>query len=57
VAALFGRGPRALRGQRKVAGWLAAGAAVTLARWQLARWFTEQPDYEVESRQRGLEVR
>jgi hypothetical protein len=57
VAALLGRGPRALRGHRKISGLLAAGAAITLARWQLGRWFTEQPDYEIESRLRGLEVR
>jgi hypothetical protein len=33
----------------------ALGAA--LARWQMARWFAEQPDYEVEGRLGPLEIR
>jgi SOUL heme-binding protein len=39
--------------------WIGAGAlgGVALARWQLARWFTEQPRYELEQRLGDLEVR
>lgn len=39
--------------------WIGAGAVggAALARWQLARWFTEQPTYEVERRLGDLEIR
>jgi hypothetical protein len=39
--------------------WIAAGAlgGAALTRWQLARWFTEQPRYDLERRLGDLEVR
>jgi hypothetical protein len=39
--------------------WALGGAlgAATLARWQLARWFTQQPRYDVERRLGDLEIR
>jgi hypothetical protein len=39
--------------------WMGAGVlgAAALARWQLARWFTPQPRYEIEGRVGDLEVR
>jgi hypothetical protein len=39
--------------------WLGAGAVggAAIVRWQLARWFTEQPAYEVEGRVGDLEIR
>lgn len=37
------------------ASGIAAGALLT--RWQLARWFTEEPDYEVEQRAGSIEIR
>ncbi len=40
--------------------WVASGvaaAAALLARWQLARWFSDQPDYEVERHVGGVEIR
>lgn len=39
--------------------WAFGGAlgGVALARWQLARWFTQQPRYEVERRLGELEIR
>lgn len=38
-------------------GLALSGAAIAIARWQLARFFTEQPDYAVEKRDGDLEVR
>lgn len=32
-------------------------AGALLTRWQLARWFTEEPDYEVEQRAGAIEIR
>jgi len=49
----------ALTGSRR-AGLIAGGATLALAgalRWQLQRWFTDQPAYEVERRIGGLEIR
>ena len=39
--------------------WALGGAlgGATLARWQLARWFTQQPRYEIERRLGDLEIR
>jgi hypothetical protein len=39
--------------------WLASGVAASalIARWQLARWFSEEPEYEVEQREGSLELR
>jgi hypothetical protein len=42
------------------AGWIAGGlgmAAFTAIRWQLARWFTEEPAYMLERRIGELEIR
>jgi hypothetical protein len=55
VAALLDRGP--LRAHKGWAGVLSGAAALGIARWQLARHFTEQPEYTVEARHPGLEVR
>lgn len=40
--------------------WVASGVAAAtalLTRWQLARWFSDQPGYEVEKRVDGVEIR
>lgn len=39
--------------------WAASGfvAGALLTRWQLARWFTEEPDYDVEQRAGSIELR
>lgn len=39
--------------------WIGLGTAagVALTRWQMARWFSEQPDYEVEDHIGPLEIR
>ncbi len=39
--------------------WAASGfvAGAVLTRWQLARWFTEEPDYDVEQRAGSIELR
>lgn len=46
---------------RETQKWLWVGAGVlggaALARWQLARWFTPQPSYELEQRIGDLEIR
>jgi hypothetical protein len=57
AAALAGRGPRVLREHKLVGGLLVAGAAVGLAYWQLSRFFTEQPDYTIEGKFDGFEIR
>jgi hypothetical protein len=57
VAALAGRGPRLLRERKLVGGLLLAGSMVGLAYWQLSRLFTETPDYDVERRFDGFEIR
>lgn len=57
TAGLFGRGPKVLRSSRLLSGLLVGGAAVGLAKWQLGRFFTETPDYEVEQKVNGLEIR
>ncbi len=57
VLALAGRGPRSLRRRRSLAAVLTVGAALVLARWQLGRLFTSQPDYEVERVVDGIEIR
>ncbi len=57
VAALAGRGPQVLRERKLVGGLLVAGATVGLAYWQLSRLFTENPDYTVEGRFDGFEIR
>ncbi len=46
---------RALR--RVIVGGLSLAAGLGLARWQLGRLFTEQPNYVVEGRREALEVR
>ena len=51
VAAALGGGKRSLL----VGG--AAALALGALRWQLARWFTESPAFEVEGRKAGLEMR
>lgn len=68
----FGMGAGALAGalgvgaavsaltESRRAGLIAGGAALALAgalRWQLQRWFTDQPAYEVEERIGDLEIR
>jgi hypothetical protein len=57
LLALAGRGPRSLGRKRSLAGVLAVGAALALVRWQLGRFFTSQPDYEVERIVGGVEIR
>jgi hypothetical protein len=57
ILALAGRGPRALRLRPPLAAGIAVGAALVLARWQLGRLFTEQPDYAVEGVVDGIEIR
>lgn len=47
-------------GQGRRTALLAGGAAAFafgLVRWQLQRWFTDEPAYTVESHERGLEIR
>jgi len=55
VAALLDRGP--LRAHEGWAGVLTGAAPLGIARRQLGRHFTEQPEYTVEARHPGLEVR
>ena len=57
LAGLAGRGPRLLRRNPVVAGLLTGGALLGLAKWQLGRFFTETPDYEVERAFEGFEIR
>lgn len=57
AAGLCGRGPKVLRSSPLLSGLLVGGAALGLAKWQLDRFFTESPDYEVERQVNGLEVR
>jgi hypothetical protein len=57
TASLFGRGPRWLRERRRTAALLTAGAAAALVRWQLGHLFVEEPDYELERKVGGLEIR
>lgn len=57
VAGLAGRGPRVLRRNPALAGLLTGGALLGLAKWQLDRFFTETPDYEVQRAFDGFEVR
>ena len=57
VAGLAGRGPRVLRKNPVLAGLLTGGALVGLAKWQLDRFFTETPDYEVVRAFEGFEIR
>jgi len=55
----LGAGVAALTGSRRVgilAGGLTVAAAAAL-RWQLQRWFTDEPAYEVERRIGKLEIR
>jgi hypothetical protein len=57
--AAVGAGLVAFRGSRR-AGLLGAGAtalAFGLVRWQLARWFYEEPAYELEQRIGRVEIR
>ncbi len=56
-AALAGRGPQILRERKALGGLLVAGAALGLAKWQLDRFFTEQPDFTLEGKVGGLELR
>jgi hypothetical protein len=56
-AALAGRGPRILRERKALGGALVAGAALGLAKWQLDRFFTEQPEYALEGKVEGVELR
>lgn len=57
TAGLFGRGPKVLRSSPFLSGLLVGGAALGLAKWQLDRFFTESPVYDVEQRVNGLEIR
>jgi hypothetical protein len=55
VGALVGR----LTGSRRdvMAGAAASLGALALVRWQMSRWFTDEPAYEVERAVAGLELR
>ncbi len=57
VAGLAGRGPRVLRKNPALAGLLTGGALLGLAKWQLDRFFTETPAYEVQRAFEGFEIR
>ena len=57
IAGLAGRGPRLLRKNPALAGLLTGGALLGLAKWQLDRFFTETPDYEVQRAFEGFEIR
>ena len=57
IAGLAGRGPRVLRDNAALAGLLTGAALLGLAKWQLDRFFTETPDYEVERTFDGFEIR
>jgi len=57
IAGLAGRGPRLLRKRRALAGLVTGGALLGLAKWQLDRFFTETPDYEVEPAFEAFEIR
>lgn len=57
VAGMLGHGPRVLRRYPWVAGMLACGGLVMLAKSQFDRFWTEEPDYEVESSLNGFELR
>jgi hypothetical protein len=57
IAGLAGRGPRLLRERRWLSALTALTGAVLLARWQLERLITEEPEYEVERSLNGLEIR
>jgi hypothetical protein len=55
----IGAGVAAITRSRR-AGWIAGGltaAAVAAVRWQLQRWWTDEPEYEVERRLGELEIR
>jgi hypothetical protein len=56
---VIGAGIAALTRSRR-AGWVACGltaAAAAVVRWQLQRWWTDEPAYEVERRLGDLEIR
>ncbi len=53
VGYAFGRRSRPLG----LAAGLGGAAALALVRWQMARWFTDQPPYEVERRIGSIEIR
>jgi hypothetical protein len=57
VAGLAKRGPRVLRERPLISGLLAIGGAAILAKWQLERLFSEEPEYELEAEVNGLEIR
>lgn len=57
VAGVLGGGPRFLRRHPWLAGALACGGVVVLAKSQFDRLWTEEPEYEVERVVNGLELR
>lgn len=57
VAGLAKRGPRMLREHPLLSGLLTLGGAAVLAKWQLERLFSEEPEYELEAEVNGLEIR
>jgi hypothetical protein len=57
VLGLAKRGPRILRERPLLSGLLAIGGAAILAKWQLERFFSEEPEYELEAEVNGLEIR
>lgn len=57
VAGLAGTGPEALKKRRGLSVAALLGGAALLARWQLGRWFLEEPDYRLVRRENGLELR
>lgn len=57
VAGLAKRGPRVLRERPVLSGLLALGGTAILAKWQLERFFSEEPEYELEAEVNGLEIR
>jgi hypothetical protein len=57
LAGLADRGPRVLRERPWLSALVAAGGAAFLAKWQLERLFSQEPDYELERRIGELEIR
>lgn len=57
LAGLAGGGPRMLRKNKALSGLLVGAGVLGIAKWQLDRFFTESPAYDVERVVGDLEIR